>query len=371
MQTAPDMASNRTIPTARAQASDDRRWAAVQARDAAADGQFVFAVTTTGVYCRPSCRSKAALRKNVEFYATPAEARRAGYRACKRCRPDSLAAPSPQVEAVKRACRLIDEAETPPSLAELARAAGLSPFHFHRLFKKTLGVTPKAYIAAHRTGRLQDNLARGAAVTSAIYESGFNSSSRFYEQSAGSLGMKASAYRRGGEGVEIAYAAVRCYLGHVLVAGTARGICMIAFGDDPTALVRDLKRRFPRAAWRGNARDFAGQVKRVVAFIEAPAAGLDLPLDIQGTAFQRRVWQALRRIPAGATASYADIARKIGKPAAVRAVAQACGANPVAVAVPCHRVLRSDGGIGGYHWGVERKKKILAREAAAGRARRV
>lgn len=370
MQTALEPTANKIAAAGRAFETDERRWAAVQARDAAADGHFFLAVKTTGIYCRPSCRSRAALRKNVEFFAATADARRAGYRACKRCRPDNIDAPSPQVEAIKRACRLIEKAETPPRLADLARAAGLSPYHFHRLFKKTLGVTPKAYIAGQRTGRLQDRLAEGSAVTNAIYDSGFNSSSRFYEQSAGTLGMNASAYRRGGEGVEIAYAAVRCYLGHVLVAGTARGICMIAFGDDPAGLVRDLKRRFPRAAWRENAKDFAAQVKRVVAFIQAPAAGLDLPLDIQGTAFQRRVWQALRRIPAGATASYTEIARKIGQPAAVRAVAQACGANPVAVAVPCHRILRSDGGLGGYRWGVERKKKILAREAAAGKRAR-
>jgi AraC family transcriptional regulator, regulatory protein of adaptative response / methylated-DNA-[protein]-cysteine methyltransferase len=369
MQTAFDMTTNKVVTVSRAFDSDDRRWAAVRAHDATADGQFYFAVKTTGVYCQPSCRSRAALRKNVEFFKSAADARRAGYRPCKRCRPDKTGTESPQAAAIRRACRLIDEAETPPKLVDLAKAAGFSPYHFHRLFKKILGVTPKAYIAARRTGKLQDRLAEGAAVTHAIYDSGFNSSSRFYEQSAGSLGMKASAYRRGGEGVEIAYAVVRCYLGHVLVAGTARGLSMIAFGDDPTELVAELKQRFPRAVWRENAKDFAAQVKRVVAFIEAPAAGLDLPLDIQGTAFQRRVWQALRQVPAGTTASYAEIARKIGKPAAVRAVAQACGANPVAVAVPCHRIVRSDGGVGGYRWGTARKEKILAREAGAKRGR--
>jgi AraC family transcriptional regulator of adaptative response/methylated-DNA-[protein]-cysteine methyltransferase len=365
MQTAIQTKASKVTAMPRAFETDERRWAAVQARETAADGHFYFAVRTTGVYCRPSCRSRQALRRNVEFFATPADARRAGYRACKRCKPDSLAAPSPQHKAVMRACRLIEEAEAPPKLADLARAAGLSPYHFHRQFKKILGVTPKAYIAARRTGRLQHHLAKGTTVTDAIYDSGFNTSSRFYETSAQTLGMKASAYRKGGEGTEIAYAVVRCYLGHLLVAGTERGICMIAFGDDPTELVTDLKHRFPRAAWREDAKDFATQVKRVVAFIEAPAAGLDLPLDIQGTAFQRRVWQALRQVPAGTTASYADIARKIGQPAAVRAVAQACGANPVAVAVPCHRILRSDGALGGYRWGTARKEKILAREAAA------
>jgi AraC family transcriptional regulator of adaptative response/methylated-DNA-[protein]-cysteine methyltransferase len=370
MQTATVTKSAKVTAMPRAFASDDRRWAAVQARDGAADGHFYFAVKTTGVYCRPSCRSRAPLRKNVAFYETAAAARRAGYRACKRCRPDDNAAANPQRAAVMRACRLIEEAETPPKLADLARAAGLSPYHFHRQFKKILGVTPKAYIAARRTGRLQRHLAKGAPVTDAIFDSGFNTSSRFYETSAQTLGMKASAYRKGGEGAEISYAVVRCYLGHVLVAGTGRGICMIAFGNDPTELVADLKHRFPRADWREDARDFAAQVKRVIAFIEAPAGGLDLPLDIQGTAFQRRVWQALRRVPAGATASYTDIARKIGQPAAVRAVAQACGANPVAVAVPCHRILRSDGALGGYRWGTARKEKILAREAAAAKRAR-
>lgn len=363
MQTASQARTSQRTNMPRAFATDDQRWAAVQARDAAADGQFCFAVRTTGVYCHPSCRSRQPLRKNVKFFASPAAARAAGYRACKRCRPDGLAAPSPQHKAIIRACRLIEDSETSPKLADLARAAGLSPYHFHRQFKKILGVTPKAYIAARRTGRLQRHLAKGAPVTDAIFDSGFNTSSRFYETSAQTLGMKASAYRKGGEGAEISYAVVRCYLGHVLVAGTGRGICMIAFGNDPTELVADLKHRFPRADWREDARDFAAQVKRVIAFIEAPAGGLDLPLDIQGTAFQRRVWQALRQVPAGATASYADIARKIGQPAAVRAVAQACGANPLAVAIPCHRVVRQDGGLSGYRWGVARKRALLARES--------
>jgi AraC family transcriptional regulator of adaptative response/methylated-DNA-[protein]-cysteine methyltransferase len=367
MQTVVTTRREFAVPMSPAFMTEEQRWNAVRARDAAADGHFIIAVKTTGIYCRPSCPSKPALRKNVRFFATTAEARGAGFRACKRCRPDAAGAADPRLQGIARACRLIDEAETAPRLADLARAAGLSPHHFHRQFKKIVGVTPKAYLAARRTGRLQERLADGAAVTDAIYESGFGASSRFYEQADAALGMKARAYRRGGEGVEIAYAVARCYLGHALIAGTERGICMIAFGDDPAELVAELKRRFPRAIWRERAKDFADRVRRVMAFIDAPTAGFGLPLDVQGTAFQRRVWEALRQVPPGATASYGEIARRIGKPKAVRAVAQACGANPVAVAVPCHRIVAGDGGLGGYHWGVDRKKKLLAREAAAGK----
>lgn len=341
------------------------RYAALVRRDPEADGTFVYAVRTTGVYCRPSCPARTPLARNVAFYATPAEAEAAGFRACRRCRPDGPAPAARQAEAVARACRMIEEAETPPALDDLARGAGLSPWHFHRVFKRVTGVTPKAYAAARRGARLAEGL-RGEAgtVTAAIYEAGYATASRAYAAAPGRLGMTPTAYRAGGTGAAIRFAVGECSLGTVLVAATEKGLCAILLGDDPEALVRDLQDRFPKAALIGGDPDFEATVARVVGLVEAPGTGrFDLPLDITGTAFQQRVWQALRAIPPGRTATYTEVARAIGDPRAVRAVARACGANPIAVAIPCHRVVRSDGALSGYRWGVARKRDLLAREA--------
>jgi AraC family transcriptional regulator, regulatory protein of adaptative response / methylated-DNA-[protein]-cysteine methyltransferase len=358
------MTEMRQADTARAPARDEERWQAVKRRDLAFDGTFLFAVRTTGVYCRPSCASRPAKRENVSFFSTAAEAEKAGYRACKRCRPDQLGAPDPQMQAVKRACERIETAEEAPKLAELAASAGLSPYHFHRVFKALTGVTPKAYAAETRARRAADKLRTAETVTEAIYDAGFNSSSRFYENTAARLGMTPGAVRRGGAGAVIRFAVGEASLGAVLVAATDKGVCAITLGDDPEALVRDLQDRFPRAEFKGGDAEFERTIAEVVGLVEAPAQRLDLPLDIRGTAFQQKVWAALQTIPPGKTATYKEIARAIGQPTAVRAVAQACGANPLAIAIPCHRVVRSDGDLSGYRWGVERKRELIAREAA-------
>jgi AraC family transcriptional regulator, regulatory protein of adaptative response / methylated-DNA-[protein]-cysteine methyltransferase len=358
------MTEMRQADTARAPARDEERWQAVKRRDLAFDGTFLFAVRTTGVYCRPSCASRPAKRENVSFFSTAAEAEKAGYRACKRCRPDQLGAPDPQMQAVKRACERIETAEEAPKLAELAASAGLSPYHFHRVFKALTGVTPKAYAAETRARRAADKLRTAETVTEAIYDAGFNSSSRFYENTAARLGMTPGAVRRGGAGAVIRFAVGEASLGAVLVAATDKGVCAITLGDDPEALVRDLQDRFPRAEFKGGDAEFERTIAEVVGLVEAPAQRLDLPLDIRGTAFQQKVWAALQTIPPGKTATYKEIARAIGQPTAVRAVAQACGTNPLAVAIPCHRVVRSDGDLSGYRWGVERKRELIAREAA-------
>ncbi|RDD96751.1 bifunctional DNA-binding transcriptional regulator/O6-methylguanine-DNA methyltransferase Ada [Paracoccus pantotrophus] len=348
------------IPT-----ESDPRWQQVLARDTAADGHFVYAVRTTGVYCRPSCPSRRAKPGNVALYASPAEAEAAGFRPCRRCNPRGASTAEANAALVAAACRLIEGAETPPSLQALADAAGLSPFHFHRQFKAATGLTPRAYAAAHRAGRLRDRLAQGASITGAIYEAGFGSNSRFYEGADGMLGMTPTAWRKGGAGAEIRFALAQCALGALLVAQSRRGICAIALGDDPETLLHDFQDRFPAAELIGGDAAFEALVARVVGFVEAPGIGLDLPLDIRGTAFQQRVWQALRQIPPGSTASYAEIARRIGAPRASRAVAAACAANDIAVAIPCHRVVRSDGALSGYRWGVARKRALLDREGSA------
>src|SRR5271163_5098794 len=343
---------------------EDRLWEAVRRRDKAFDGALFFAVRTTGVYCRPSCASRAAKRENVSFFATAEAAEQAGYRACKRCRPDSLGAPDPKVEAVRRACERIAAAEQAPSLKDLAARAAMSPFHFHRVFKAITGVTPKAYAAQMQARRAADGLRTAGTVTEAIYDAGFNSSSRFYETSAARLGMTPTALRRGGAGAVIRFAVGETSLGAVLVAATDKGVCAIMLGDDPDRLARQLQDRFPRAELVGGDAGFERMVAEAVGLVEAPGRGLNLPLDIRGTAFQERVWQALRAIPPGKTATYAEIARAVGRPKAARAVAQACAANPLAIAIPCHRVVRTDGDISGYRWGVERKRALLDREAA-------
>jgi AraC family transcriptional regulator of adaptative response/methylated-DNA-[protein]-cysteine methyltransferase len=342
---------------------DGAQWAAVVARDGSADGQFVYAVRTTGVYCRPSCPSRTARRENVRFFETTHAARAAGFRACKRCRPDAAPLALQQADAVLAACRALEASDSGIALAALAAAAGLSAHHFHRVFKRVTGVTPKAYFRAVQTRRVQSGLPAASSVTEAIYASGYNSAGRFYGSGAAALGMAPLAYRAGGAGQSIAYAVESCSLGQVIVAATARGVCAIELGDAGADLGERLRRRFPKAHFTPGDADFRRHVAQVLAYIEHPQGLLDLPLDVQGTVFQQRVWQALRAIPSGRTISYAELAGAIGRPGAARAVAQACASNPLAVAVPCHRVVRGDGALSGYRWGVERKAELLRREA--------
>jgi AraC family transcriptional regulator of adaptative response/methylated-DNA-[protein]-cysteine methyltransferase len=341
---------------------NDPRWAAVVARDPRADGQFVYAVKTTGIYCRPSSLARLPKPQNVEFFDTAEQAQAAGYRPSKRAAKDQSDIAAQHAATVAAACRQIETAENPPVLSELAVAAGLSSFHFHRVFKAVTGLTPKGYAAAHRSRRVRERLADGDSVTDALYDAGFNSNSRFYESADQLLGMKPGDYRAAGQNNDIRFAVGQCSLGAILVAQSERGVCAILLGDDPHQLVCDLQDKFRRANLIGADQAFEQLIAKVIGFIEAPALGLDLPLDVRGTAFQERVWQALREIPVGCTASYADIAQRIGAPKAMRAVAQACGANNLAVAIPCHRVVRSDGNLSGYRWGVERKRQLLERE---------
>lgn len=343
--------------------TDDARWAAVTSRDKAADGQFYYSVRTTGVYCRPSCGARHARRENVAFHADTAAAERAGFRPCKRCKPDQAGLDAHHAVLIADACRQIDTAETPPRLETLAHAAGLSPHYFHRLFRAITGVTPRAYASARRAERVRSALPAADSVTSAYYDAGFNSNGRFYANADALLGMKPSTFRAGGQAESIRFAVAQCSLGALLVAATERGLCAISLGDDPEALVHELQDRFPKAQLVGADGEFERWVAQVVGFVESPQVGLSLPLDVRGTAFQQRVWQALRDVPPGTRASYAEIAERIGSPRAVRAVAQACASNTLAVAIPCHRIVRQDGALSGYRWGVERKRTLLAREA--------
>ena len=346
--------------------NDDQRWAAVVRRNRDADGKFYYSVKTTGVYCRPSCAARLARRENVAFHISCEAAEKAGFRPCKRCQPNGSALAEQYAAHVARACRTIENAEEEPNLRMLAKVVGMSPFHFHRVFTKTVGLTPKAYASAHRAERVRKTLARSRAcgITEAIYEAGYNSNSRFYEKSSEMLGMRPKSFRSGGKGTTIRFAVGECSLGSVLVASSEEGVCAILLGDDPDALARDLQDRFPRANLIGGDRDFERVVSRVVGLVERPQVGCDLPLDVQGTAFQQRVWLALRKIPAGKTVTYSEMAARIGSPKAVRAVARACATNTLAVAIPCHRVVRTNGSVSGYRWGVERKRALLERERA-------
>jgi AraC family transcriptional regulator of adaptative response/methylated-DNA-[protein]-cysteine methyltransferase len=344
--------------------ADDPRWARIVARDKNADGQFWYSVATTGVYCRPSCPSRAANPENVQLHDTLESARATGFRPCKRCKPDGLSIEAENAAVVARACRIIEESEEEPSLEGLATAIGRSPSYFHRVFKAATGLTPKDYAAADRANKVRQELASGNSVTDAIYGAGFNSSGRFYEKSTGILGMTPSQYRTGGANEDIKFAVGQTSLGAILVASSKKGVAAILLGDDPDELVRNLQDRFPKARLIGADRDYEDLVARVVGFVEVPSIGLDLPLDVRGTAFQQRVWQALQEVPVGETVSYAEVARRIGSPKAVRAVAGACAANKLAVAIPCHRVVRNDGALSGYAWGVERKRALLDRETA-------
>lgn len=340
----------------------DPRWAAVVARDSNANGQFFYAVKTTGVYCRPSCGSRTPKPENVSFYLTTEDVEHAGFRPCKRCKPNQPPLVKQHAALVARLCRMIESTETELSLDELARSAQMSTFHLHRIFKAIIGVTPKAYAAAHRAQKIRKELGYSESVTTAIYKAGYNSSGRFYEKSNQVLGMSPTNFRAGGANTVIHFAVGECSLGAILVAASKLGVCAILLGDDPDALARDLQDRFPNADLIGGGAGFEQMVAKVVGFVEMPKLGLDLPLDVRGTAFQQRVWQALREIPVGSTVSYSDVAQRIGSPKSARAVAQACATNALAVAIPCHRVVRNDGGISGYRWGVERKRALLERE---------
>lgn len=344
---------------------EEDQWAAVKTRNKDADDHFYYSVKTTGVYCRPSCAARLALRKNIAFHLTCADAEKAGFRPCKRCRPNEPVLAIRQAGAVTKACRIIEIAEEAPKLEFLAKSVSMSPYHFHRIFKSITGVTPKAYSKAHRVGRVRDELPKTRSVTEAIYNAGYNSNGRFYAEASKTLGMTPSKFRAGGKGEKIQFAIGETTLGSILVAASITGVCAILMGDDPDALAQDLQDRFPDALLRSGDSSFNGWVAKVVGFVETPRMGLDLPLDIRGTAFQQRVWQALCEIPIGSTASYGEVARKIGAPKAARAIAGACAANAIAVVIPCHRVVRNDGSISGYRWGVERKRQLLKKEASA------
>lgn len=341
------------------------RWQALVERDPKADGTFYYAVRSTGVYCKPSCASRLPLRKNVLFFESAAAAAEAGFRPCKRCRPGGPGLKEEYAAKAAKACRIIDAAEKVPDLASLARAVGMSPHHFHRVFKSQTGLTPKAYAMARRSRQTRRELAGRGTVTEAIYGAGFNSSGRFYAQSSRILGMTPGEYREGGKGAVIRFAVAGSLLGSVLVAASGKGVCAVSIGDNSRVLFQELRDQFPKARLVGGDESFEKTVADVVAWIEGSGTGLDLPLDLRGTAFQQKVWNALRKIPPGKTVSYTELAARVGKPKAVRAVAGACAANKIAVLVPCHRVLRQDGGLSGYRWGAERKTALLKRETEA------
>ena len=356
-----------TMPTAKTLAPagfDEARYGHLIARDASQDGRWFYAVKTTGVYCRPSCASRPPLRRNVLFFDNPAAAETAGFRPCKRCRPTAVSADAGRIAAVERAIRLIAEAETPPSLTELAEAAHMSPYHFHRTFRKVTGTTPARYARAARVERLANGLNKGGTVTAAIYEAGYGSGGRAYADAKDLMGVAPGALKAGGEGLALRYATAKTPLGWLLLAASDKGVISVKFGDRKDALVEELRGRFPKAALRRDGEMVEPWLAALAKSLEAGKALPDLPLDMRGTAFQARVWEVLRTIPRGETRSYAEIAAAAGKPAAVRAVANACASNEIALLIPCHRVVRSDGGLGGYRWGEARKKKLLAQEGA-------
>lgn len=342
--------------------TEDEKWMATLQRDSFANGKFVYAVTTTGIYCRPTCSARKPLRKNVVFFSSCEDARRDGFRPCKRCRPQDLSPVDTNGEIVATACRMIETAEEIPSLQVLADAAGLSPHHFHRLFRSLTGVTTREYAKAHRAAKVKRELRESGSVTEAIYKAGFQSSGRFYSQSGASLGMTPTAFRLGGAGETIQFAIGDCSLGSVLVAATNVGICSIALGDSPEELIQQFQNEFSQADLLAGDEEFEKHMGFVIGFLESPVAPLPLPLDIRGTLFQLKVWKALQTIPFGKTLTYSELAAKIGQPNATRAVATACGKNRIAVAIPCHRIVRADATLTGYRWGVQRKKALLERE---------
>lgn len=364
---------------------DGARWAAVQSRDRSADGAFVYAVRSTGIYCRPSCPSRKPDRKQVLFFPLPEAAEHQGFRACRRCRPRAAHVRDPRVEAVARVCREIDRRvladgdadDTRLTLANLGAKIGLNPHQLERVFRGAMGITPRQYADAQRMRRLKSQLKKGDNVTTALYEAGFGSSSRLYERAPGHLGMTPAAYGRGGEGMQIRYAIVGSPLGRLLVGATQRGISALYLGESDSALRGALRKEYPRAELTPDAESGAGHrgladwVEKILAHLRGHEPHLDLPTDVQATAFQRRVWEELRKIPYGATRTYTQVARAIGRPKAIRAVARACATNPTSVVVPCHRVVREDGNLAGYRWGINRKRTLLEHEAATAKSRSV
>ena len=343
--------------------NDEQLWQAVVSKDARFDGQFVFAVSSTGVYCRPSCPSRRAHRERVSFFDLPEAAEQAGFRACLRCQPQRARVLDPQMELVQRVCSVLNSSDSETvKLAELATHAGVSVFHLQRTFKRVMGISPRQYLAARRFGNFKALVRKGDSVTTALYESGFNSSSRLYEYASEELGMTPATYSRGGRGVNIDYTIADSSMGRLLVAMTERGVCAVRMGDSDKELEKDLREEFPQAQIKRDDSALREQVQKILNHLDNKEPRLDLPLDIRATAFQRQVWEKLRAIPYGQTVSYGDVAKALGKPGAVRAVGRACATNPVALVIPCHRVVREDQSLGGYRWGLERKKKLLARE---------
>lgn len=353
--------ANRPAP-AKPAAEDDPRHALVRARDGRADGTFVYAVRTTGVFCRPSCPSRPAKPENIAFYDDAQAARRAGYRACLRCRPEDLSRDEHEARLVAQVCRALEASDELPTLASLAEIVGIGTAQLQRVFRRVTGLTPHAYAQEMRGQRVRSELAAGSAVTAAFHRAGYGSSGRFYEQADAVLGMTPTSRRQQGAGLDIEVAVGTSSLGHVLVAWTTRGICAVALGDDGQALRTALAKDFARARIREADSDGAAILADVLRLVEQPGSSPQLPLDLQGTLLQMQVWQALRKVPPGSTITYTELAKRVGRPDAVRAVASACARNRVALLVPCHRVVRGDGSLAGYHWGVERKRALLARE---------
>jgi AraC family transcriptional regulator of adaptative response/methylated-DNA-[protein]-cysteine methyltransferase len=349
----------------------DGRWEALKRRDKTADGQFVVGVVSTGIYCRPGCPSRLPRRENVRFFASNAEAERAGFRPCKRCKPDGASIEEALTKAVAKATALIEAAESAPDFEAIAAAVGLSRHHLHRAFKRIAGVTPGGYFKSLREGRAVAALKAGARVTDAIYDAGYGSASRFYETLVPKLGLKPGAFTKGGVGETIRFTVSVCSLGSLLVAVTEKGVCAIELGDDPGDLVKALQDRFPKAELIGGDAGFEEILALAVGLADDPARGLGLPLHVRGTAFQLKVWEALRTIAPGQTASYKELAEKAGAPSAVRAVAKAVASNKIAVAIPCHRIIRTGGALSGYRWGVDRKAALLAREQKSERGQRM
>ena len=343
--------------------NDEQLWQAVVSKDARFDGQFVFAVSSTGVYCRPSCPSRRAHRERVSFFDLPEAAEQAGFRACLRCQPQRARVLDPQMELVQRVCSVLNSSDSETvKLAELASHTGVSVFHLQRTFKRVMGISPRQYLAARKFGNFKALVRKGDSVTTALYESGFNSSSRLYEYASEELGMTPATYSRGGRGVNINYTIVASSMGRLLVAMTERGVCAVRMSDTDAELEKDLREEFPGAQIKRDDSALREHVQKILNHLDNNEPRLDLPLDIRATAFQRQVWEKLRAIPYGQTVSYGDVAKALGKPGAVRAVGRACATNPVALVIPCHRVVREDQSLGGYRWGLERKKKLLQKE---------
>jgi AraC family transcriptional regulator of adaptative response/methylated-DNA-[protein]-cysteine methyltransferase len=340
------------------------QWEAVLKRDARCDGRFVFAVRSTGVYCRPSCPARRPRREQVHFYAQPEQARQAGYRPCKRCHPDDALAPAEAL--VAQVCAYLDaHSDEKVTLAHLSRVTGWSPFHLQRMFKQAVGITPRQYAANRRLERLKASLKEGLPVTDALYQAGYASSGQMYASVPAQLGMTPGSYQRGGEGVQIQYALLQSPLGRLMVAYTERGVCMVALGEQDDLLIDALRAEYPQAAIRPAKQDVHSWVQQVQDYLSGGLHRMDVPVDVRGTPFQWRVWQALQQIPYGSTQTYNEVAAVLGAPGAARAVGHACATNPVALIIPCHRVIRSDGGLGGYRWGLARKERLLAQEKQA------